>query len=285
MSSAILVRDDANLKITFSKEAEALKESAMTCAALIGRVTNPLENQRAVDAQTALKTIISTVEKARTEVKAPVLEYGRAIDAAARSFVAGLESEMLRVSKLAGNFAALEQAKVRAADAARRLEEEKIEKERMAEQQRIVEAERAEQQRLSEESTTAAARLQVAKNEQEAVAVRAEQVEIDRQKSLASANSHEALDAVNEHFSRQAANLPIVAAVRSDGQIITSDWAIEVTDAWKLARCHPTCVNITPRISEIKDLLKMGIEVKGIRATPVVKAGVRAGSQRKAVEV
>src|SRR6185295_8426847 len=76
MSSAILVRDDANLKITFTKEAAAQKEAALTCAALIGRVTNAAENQTAVDAQTALKTIISTVEKARAEVKAPVLEYG-----------------------------------------------------------------------------------------------------------------------------------------------------------------------------------------------------------------
>jgi len=285
MSSAILVRDDANLKISFSPEAERLKEDALTFAALIGRVTNPAENQVAVDAQTALKLIISTVEKARKEAKEPVLEYGRAIDSAARGFVTELQAELVRVSELAGNFAALEQAKVRAAEAARRLEEEKLEKERLAEQQRIIDAERAEQQRLTEEAKAAQARLQAARNEQEAAAARAQQIEIDRQKSLAAANSHEALDAVNEHFNRQAADLPIATAVRADGQIIKSDWSIEVVDAWLLARSHPTCVDIKPRISEIKELLKMGVKVKGITATPIVSASVRAGTQRKAIEV
>ena len=235
MSSAILVRDDANLKITFTKEAEAQKDQALTCAALIGRVTNAEENQTAVEAQTVLKTIISTVEKARAEVKAPVLEYGRAIDTAARTFVEELQQELQRVSGLVGDFATLEQAKVRAAEAARRLEEETLERQ--------------------------------------------------RQEAIAQAPSHESLDAINEHYNRLAADLPVVTAVRADGQIIKSDWVIEVTDAWLLARAHPTCVDIKPRISEIKELLKLGVHVKGIKATQIVSANVRAGTQPKAIEV
>jgi hypothetical protein len=235
MSTAILVRDDANLKISFSPEAERLKEDALTFAALIGKVTNPAENETAVGAQTALKTIISTVEKARTEAKAPVLDYGRAIDTAARGFVEELQEELTRVSGLVGDFAMLEQAKVRAAEAARKLDKETLERQ--------------------------------------------------RQEAIAQAPSHESLDAINEHYDRLAADLPVVTAVRAEGQIIKSDWLIEVTDIWLLARTQRTCVDIKPRISEIKELLKLGVHVEGIKATQIVSANVRAGTPRKAIEV
>ena len=42
------------------------------------------------------------------------------------------------------------------------------------------------------------------------------------------------------------------------------DLEITVTNIWKLARSHPTCVTIEPRISEIKSLLKSGIKVAGV---------------------
>ncbi len=284
-TTAIILRDDANLKITFSPEAERLKEDALTSSALIARVTNAAENETAVDAQTALKTVVSLVEKARKAAKAPVLDYGRKIDSAATEFVTELEAELVRVSELTGNFQTLEQAKVRAAEAARRLEEEKLERERVAEQERILEAQQAEQRRLSQEASLAALRLQEAKSAKDRAAAVADQLEIERQTKLAAATSHDALDAVNEHFSRRAADLPVVTATRAEGQIVKNDWLIEITDAWLLARCHPTCVKIEPRLTEIKELLKVGVNVKGIKATPVTNSNVRLGSERKAIEV
>lgn len=283
--TALIARDDSRLQIAFTAAANELKEHALETAGLIGRVTNPTENERAVAAQTELNNLVKLVEKARKEAKDPVLTFGRQIDEAAKQFVEEAHDELLRVSRLLGDFATLEQAKVRAAEAARRLEEEKLEAARKAEEQRIIDAQRAEKAKLDADAKEASARLQAAKNEEQREAAKAAQIEIDKQKAISQAASHEALDAVNAHFNRQAADLPVVTAVRAEGQIIKSDWDIEVTDIWLLARSHRSCVDMKPRLSEIKELLRLGVNVKGITATQIVSAGVRAGAQRKAIEV
>jgi len=48
-----------------------------------------------------------------------------------------------------------------------------------------------------------------------------------------------------------------------------------VTDVWLLAKSHPGCVKIEPRISEIKSLLNNGVKVAGVNAVRIQKSGVR----------
>lgn len=230
----IFERNDAALSILPSGEAIALKSAALDVAAPITRVDNAEENEAAVKAQIALNDITRAIETARKKVKEPVLEFGRKIDRTARAFAKELEDELLRVSRLIGDYAALENARSRASEALRNAE-------------------------LSE-------------------------IEIERQHELAGATSHEERDEINERYDRQAASTQAEAPTRAKGQIVRTDWEIEVTNAHLLAKCHPNCVNITPRLSDIKELLNLGVDVKGIKAEKVTVAGVRA-TTNKMIEV
>lgn len=233
-TTALILRDDDKLSVVFTPLNVQLKDAALESSALVARVSNADENAAAVAAQSALREWLSQHEKAEEAIKKPLNTYKTNVIRICREDRADVEAELMRVSRLVGDFQTLEQAKVRAAEAARN----------------------AELSRLEQERSAAAAQVK----------------------------SHEALEAVNEHFNRKAADLPVMQATRAEGQVVKTDWAIEVTDIWLLARCHTTCVNVTPRLSEIKELLKLGVKVQGIKATPIVNSTVRAGAQ-KVIEV
>ena len=127
---ALIQRNDAALTVSYTAEAIALKDSALALSGVVGKVTNADENQAAVSAQSEIHKVRTLAEKARKAAKEPVLEYGKRIDAAAKSFVAELDEEMLRVSKLIGDFQALEQQKARAAEQLRVQELANIEREK-----------------------------------------------------------------------------------------------------------------------------------------------------------
>ena len=284
---AIIIRDDAKLSVSFSEQALALKAKALEIGALVGKVTDAMEQNKAVEAQTELQKILSLAEKARKACKAPVLDFGRKIDATAEAFISELKEEMLRISQLVADFQQLEQAKAQAAERARALEAEKIERERLAELRRIAEEEaqarqkmaaaEAEQRRLSAEATNAKEREEAER----------QRIELERQKALAEAQSHAALDAVQESFNAQQAAVAsqTYEPARANGQRVAADWEITVVDIHKLYRAHANCVELKPRLSEIKSLLKMGATVAGIIAKPIVKAGVRIGKEPPAIDV
>lgn len=60
------------------------------------------------------------------------------------------------------------------------------------------------------------------------------------------------------------------------GQSVRDEWEITIVNPFKLAQFHPQCVEVTPRLSEIKILLNQGISVNGVTAKKVVKSSVRA---------
>lgn len=237
--SALIVRDDAKLSVSYTAEAQKLKEVALASAAMVGKVTNAEENAAAVAAQVEIQRVRAMAEKARTAVKAPVLDYGRRIDAAAKEFLAELDEEMLRVSKLVADFQQLEQQRARAAEQLRQAELAKIEREKL--------------------------------------------------EALTKAKSHDQIDAIQAHYNEVAAQscvtAPIPPPVRADGQSVRTDWEITITNPYDLAKFHPSCVNISPRLAEIKALLNEGVTVRGIKAEKVTKAGVRIGRTPAAIEV
>jgi hypothetical protein len=221
----IFERNDTALSIVPSEGAVSLKNSALASSATIVSVETAEENETAVKVQAEVNSIVKAVEKSRKELKEPVLTFGRKIDETAKNFSKELDAELVRISVLIGDFAALENARAKASEALGNIELEEIERE--------------------------------------------------RQKALASATTHKELDEINERFDRGVAAISITAPIRAKGQIVKSDWKIEIINAHLLAKCHPTCVNITPRLSDIKELLNLGVEVKGIRAEKIVTATVR----------
>ena len=233
--TAIILRDDARMAVSFSAEAEAIKVAALAVGALVGKVTNAAEQAEAVTAQMEIQKVLAVAEKARKACKAPVLEFAKKIDAAAERFITELKEEMTRIATMVGSFQQLEQMKVRAAEQARNAELSRLEREKA--------------------------------------------------EALTKATSHDAADAIAEHYNRQAESVPVYEAVRTEGQRVVADWDISVSNPYELAKFHPACVKITPLLGEIKALLRQGISVKGIVATPVVRAGVRVGSAPPAIDV
>lgn len=321
---ALVIRNDAERTIAFLPQATKMKEEALGMAALVGKVENAAENEKAFAAQSALAELRRQVEKARVAAKEPVLDFGRKIDAAAKAFVSDIGNEEMRIATLIGDFQQLEQAKARAAEKARQLEAERVERERQAELRRIAEeqarvererqaelrriaeaeqaakraldAERARADQLAREATNAKERAEAEKRRKE-MEIRAAKereeserarIELERAQALAASESHKAFDAANERFNNEQAavvSAPVAAPVRAEGQTVKTDVEITVSDIWLLAKAHPTCVKIEPRIAEIKTLLAAGVKVAGIITKEVTKSSARTAYQPKAIDV
>jgi hypothetical protein len=205
------------------------------------------------------------------------------LDATADAAKRELVDESSRIGKLTGNYAQIQIAKLRAAEAAARLEQEQAEAKRVAELKRIEDERRIAQEKIDAENRAkleAAAKLNKAKRAEEEARL---QAEIDRQKALAEAETMAARDKINDEAglkNYKASQLVLDAQpTQAKGQTFKEDWELNVFDSYALARAHPSCVNITPKVSEIKALLDQGIEVQGVKATRIAKSSVRATSR------
>jgi len=251
-------------RLSFTDVALVRRDEALAASALVGRVQDSGEQDRAVQAQIQLDTLRREIEATRKLVKAPVLDLSREIDKVAADFVAELTEESTRIGRLVADFQALELKKQQAAERAARLEAERIERER--------------------------------KEQEEAAAA---QIERERQAALANAKSIEEQDEIERHaceqqrivqenldYQARKQQLELVASIkppdRAEGQSVRQDWDFEVVDVWLLARMHPGCVEVKPRRREIIDLLRTGNTLAGIRAFQVVKSTTRTA---KKVEV
>lgn len=231
MSGALIVRHDSELRVTFSPDAFALKESALAIGALIGRVTTPAEQESAVSAQREIAAIVRSVEKARKEIKQPILDYGRAIDDAAAKFIDEVQREEGRIANLISEF-------------------------QLAERRRV-----AAEQRLQQEEL--------------------QRLEREKAEALAKTKTLEEQQKVMDDFSRKAAveSQPIIAA-KAEGQVSKNDWEIQITNPYDLAKFHPQCVTITPKLGEIKALLAQGMSVRGVNAKEIIRTTVRVTAGR-----
>lgn len=148
MSSALLVLDRELFTVTYDAAAKKLREAAMMLAVEIESVTDPESQAKAVEAQRALADLQKTIEDDRKAVKAPVLDFGRAIDRAASDFLANVQAEATRISRIIGNFQAIERAKAQAALDAQKAELTRLERERAAE---LAKAQTFEQREIVQE--------------------------------------------------------------------------------------------------------------------------------------
>lgn len=281
----LMVRDD--LTVSFTPQAEEMRQECLSQSALIGKVTDEKENEIAVQAQGSLDGLIRLAEKARKAIKAPVIELGRRIDSQHEQFAGVLQEERTRITRLISDFAALELAKARAAEAAARLEAERIEMRRLSELQAIEQAEMAEERRLAAAEADLARRRKNAADEATRADTDRLEAELQRQRDIARAKTMEDIEATQERFNADSAKiaaLPIPAPARAEGQTVREDWEIEVTNPWELSKFHPQCVTITPKLGEIKTLLNQGIAVRGVNAKKIVKSGTRMAGQ-KVIEV
>jgi colicin import membrane protein len=297
MSLELTVPDSTTLQKGFDalEQAIVIKESVLDAAAAIAVVDTPEANVAASAVQGQLADYRKAITKAHEEAKAPFLKICQQLDAKKREMLAETTPEESRITKVLGDFHQLQEAKRQAAIRAAQLEAERIERLRREEEMRILreqqererkerEAAEALERKAKAEADEAARKVAQAKNAEararaekeakiKAEAAERERIELDRQRELAAAQTHAQLDAAQERASNAQAAIPVAAEpVRAQGQQVIDDWDIKVDNIWLLAKAHPICVKIEPLVSEIKNLIKAGVKVAGVTATPIKKA-------------
>lgn len=133
MSEALIIVNYSSQAAAIPEHADAMVQSALAKGALVGRVTCAEEQQAAVDAQKEVAGVLNQFEKARQAAKRPVIDIGVAIDTEINKRKSELMEEKTRLGRLLGDFEALEQAKIRAAQKAESDRLTQLERERQAE--------------------------------------------------------------------------------------------------------------------------------------------------------
>lgn len=262
-------------KIKLSPEASQMMEVALSGAALIGKVTNADENSVASNAQMELKRVVSLFEKSGKAVREPHTKFCKDVIAFVDEQTKEAVRELDRISQTISSFHQLEMAKQRAAENAARLERERIENERLAEERRLREEAEAAQRKLDEEAAAARRQAQEATNAKQCAEAEALQREIERQKALAAAANHDAMDAIQEKFNEKAAEVsaPVREVVRAEGQRIATDWEITGINIHVLAKARPDLIRtIEFDKRAMKVELARGIKLPGVEAKEVVNA-------------
>ena len=91
-------------QIELSPAAFNARTLALEASGRIKAIASVADLDAAAVALTKLKALTRSVEDSRKEVKAPVLEVGRRIDAVAKDYLISLESEAKRLSVIVGSY-------------------------------------------------------------------------------------------------------------------------------------------------------------------------------------
>ena len=109
-------------QIDLAQSATERRDDLIITASTIDKISDPIDADGAAAILRELQDLLKAVESSRGEVKAPVLELSRKIDATAKTFCAPLEEEKTRLSRLLGAYQQAERDK--AAEAMRKAQEE-----------------------------------------------------------------------------------------------------------------------------------------------------------------
>ncbi len=268
--------DSAQLATT---DAARLKRDGLI--ALARGVTGVRDPDAAKSAATALcevKAFARFVEDARAEVKAPVLELGKRIDAIARELTIDLSTEERRLSRVIGAYQA-EQKRI--ADEARL--------KAMAEEQRIWEdaqaVERAKAEEAKKLADAAAAKAKAEFDELEAKAARARS-ESGRAKAVTAADFAKArtqmeadelarsqeeerkarLEEAGKKMVAERIEAVSVVTPKLQGISVREELVVEVVDVVALYQAAPYLVTLTPNLALIKSVIKTtGRPIAGVK--------------------
>jgi hypothetical protein len=257
--------------IAFTSEAEDARLNALCLAADVSEVTGPEAQVKAVEAQKAIRGVISAVEKARKAQKVPILEAGRKLDAACDKFCEDLKTHELRIATEVGNYQEAEREKVRKAEQAAAAELARIERER---QEAVEAAQRAAWKAQQDAESKAAAERAAAKNDAERLAAeaRAQAAQEEAVARLAAEKQRQ-----DELAAQQIEAVGTVAQpAKVAGQVVKEEWEITEISAFALMRARPDLVRdvVFDRV-EIKRELDRGLTLPGVKARKVVKSTTR----------
>ena len=129
-----LIKQEITLPPLFgvTEEAEAQRNDLVFRAVTNAVVTNPVEQNSAVEAARDIRGMLRDVEDTRTALKKPLLDAGRLLDSLAKDFTAPLSAELGRIERLVTDFQQVEDRRVALAEQQRREDYERLAAERLA---------------------------------------------------------------------------------------------------------------------------------------------------------
>jgi hypothetical protein len=288
-NSLILASTRALPIFEFNISAKEAKARALEKSALIARVTDRDSKVLAVRAQEELKRQLNAIEKARKQLKEPLLNAGRQLDTLCAAESLELDKEFGRVSAAVKEFDDAERRRVAEEERLQRLELDRIEREKQAELKRIAD-EQARIDREAKEAQEAAARAaREATNEKERAAAAAKVANAEASRKAAEQSATANAEKVRQVEDTAAAAAYVegrpIQITRVEGQVSRNVWNITFVDVFELARHRPDLVNITPRTAEIKAALAAGQTIRGVKAELETKPDVRVGKDKSLIEV
>lgn len=218
-----------------------------------------------------IKRLLKEVEDGRKAVKAPVLELGKKIDAAAAEFVATLETEANRLTgllvgyeteqrRIAAEAEAKRQAEIRRQEAEARAAQAEIERKAREAEQAQLAAERA-----AREATNAEARARAQEEARRAA-------EAQQQAAAEKAKQEEAAKLQQAELMRA----PSPTAPKAAGTAVSQPWVFEVTDIKALHAARPELVDLVVRRNDIITRIRQGErEIPGLRIYQDTRVTVR----------
>ena len=271
-SNPIAVAGLESAKVEISMDAYSRREAVLDTALFCPSAVTDADTQTEVtNAVRDIKRLLKEVEEGRQAAKAPALDIGRKIDAAAKEFVATLEAEVNRLTGLLTTYETQQRRIAAEAEAKRQAEIRKQEAEARAAQAEIErkarEAEQARQaaERAAREATNAEAR---AKAQEEARKAQEE-------KRMADAEKEKALENAKLQLAEKL-RAPTPAVTRAAGAAVSAPWTFEVTDIKALLAANPDLVELSVKRSDVLALIRSGTrEIPGLRIYQDTKVVVR----------
>jgi len=227
---AVEIQSDAYTRRSEIIEIAQFCPPAVTDADTQAEVTNAVRD---------IRRLLKEVEDGRKTVKAPVLDIGRKIDGAAAEFIAPLEAEAARLTKLLTVYEveqqriAREAEEKRQAELARQQEEERKRQAEIDRQAREAEIARLAAERREREATDAEARARAQEATKKAM---------DEIAALAAKKEKEAASAKLEQAELMRACAP--TAQKAAGTAVSQPWVFEVTDIKALHAARPELVDL-----------------------------------------
>lgn len=250
MSKQLITIDRPGMEASAVAEATTKRDQALAVSKKITQVTTADEQEEAVKAAQVVKGFYNEIEKVREEIKRPVIDLGKKIEAIANELKNPADAEYKRVMSLVGDFQQREKARIEA-------------------ETRRIQAEAAEAQRQLD-----AARVAREQAEARAASLKTKAA---REKALADAAEARAKEAEKELELAESTPVPVTPAAPSKvaGATIKQEYDFEVLDIHALYKARPDLVKLEAIRSEVKIHIAYGQQLPGLRVFPKVSASAR----------
>jgi hypothetical protein len=271
--NAITLTGTSEVKIAIETRAVESRDLAVSSAQALPSVSSESDARAAANIIRDLRSIQKQTEESRSDVKRPVLDLGKRIDAIAKEFIGPVESELSRVSRLLTTWQVEQDRIAREAEAKRQAE---LRAAAEAEAKARAEAERARAKAEAE----ARAAAKKAESESDPFALAEAEAAAKAARDRESQKIQQAEEAARAARLKAAQELPV--AQKLAGVTVKRQPDFEILDLQRLARSRPDLVTITPKRADIIAEIRKAGEWDGKRPVPGID-GIAAWWDGKAV--